>query len=153
MKSVSRLLLVLFVLTLLGAAMMHVFASRDEGEGQSLAHMLLLEMHRGEALDYRASEMSQLLEVKKTVVGNLVSERLTLREAAAQFRQADQQIENNRTGLIAPYQTPDSEEGLYKQVIAWTKTHLSDDPEQSEEVIPRLEREMVEELCDVGSTE
>jgi len=153
MKHVSRLLLTVFVLAILGVAMMRVFAARDEQEGQSLARWILVEIRRSAALDSRASEMSQSLEVKKAVVSDLVAERVSLREAAEQFRQADQWIENDGAGLVAPYRLPESEEGRYRQVIAWAKAELSDDPKQTEQVIPRLEQEMVEECREEGSAE
>ncbi|HEY7315436.1 MAG TPA: hypothetical protein VH643_39265 [Gemmataceae bacterium] len=153
MKHVSRLLLTVFVLTILGVGMMRVLASRDQHGGQSLAHWYLLEIRRSAALDSRASEMSQSLEVKKAVIADLLAKRVSLREAAEQFREADQQIDNDGVGLVAPYRMPESEAGLYRQVIAWTKAELSDDPKQTEQIIPRLEQEMVEDCRDEGSAE
>jgi hypothetical protein len=145
MKHVSRLLLTIAALATLGIGLTYVLARRDPYEGRSLARWLLLEIRRSAALDYRASEMSQVLEVKKAVVDDLVAERVSLREAAEQFRQANQWIENDGTGLVVPYYPPESEEGLYQQVIAWAKQQLSDDPKQAEQVIPRLEQGMAQQ--------
>lgn len=153
MKSVSRLLLTVFTLAILGVGVTQVFASRDKHQEQSLARWLLLEIRRADALDNRATEMSQSLEVKRAVVGDLVADRLTLREAAEQFRQADQSIEKDPAGLVADYQSPQTEEELYHQVIIWAKTRLSNDPKQAEQVIPRLEKQMAEERRDDGATE
>jgi hypothetical protein len=145
MKHVSRLLLTISALAILGIGMTQGFASRDPRARQNLARRFLLEMRRAEALEYRANEMSQSLEVKKAVIEDLVAERLTLREAAEQFRRADQPIENDPAGLVAPYHAPETEQGRYQQVITWAKVELSDDPEQAEQVIPRLEQEMAEQ--------
>jgi hypothetical protein len=153
MKQVSRVLGTVFILALLGIAVTQVFASRDKREGRSLARWLLVEMRRAEVLENRATEMSQSLQVKKEIVGDLVAERLTLREAAEQFRQADQLIEDDREGLIADYHTPETEKGLYQQVISWAKSELSDDPRQADQIIPRLEQEMAEECRPDGCAE
>jgi hypothetical protein len=153
MKYVARLLLTGSAVAIVGISVTHVFASRDSHEGRSLTRWLLVEMRRAEALDNRATEMSQSQQVKKEVVSDLVAERLTLREAAEQFRQADQLIETDDTGLVAPYQTPETEEDLYRQVITWAKARLRNDRKQAEQIIPRLEQEMVEQCHDEGHTE
>src|SRR5690242_7024139 len=49
MKHVSRLLLTVLVLAVLGVGVTYVFASRDTRKEQSLAHWLLREMRRSEA--------------------------------------------------------------------------------------------------------
>jgi hypothetical protein len=153
MKYIARLLLAVSAVAFVSIIVAHLFASRDRHEGQSLARWLLVEMRRSEALEYRATEMSQSQQVKKAVVGDLVAERLTLREAAEQFRQADQLIETDPTGLVAAYHTPETEEQLYRQVIAWAKIQLRNDREQAQQVIPRLEQEMAEQCGDEASAE
>ena len=105
------------------------------------------EMRRSEALNQRSAELLRSLEIKKVVVEDLLADRLTLREAAEEFRQADELIETNSGGLVATYLKAKTEDELYRQLIAWTRTELSEDPWRAEEVLQRLEKERAEQSC------
>ena len=140
MKYASHLLLLVAVAAV-GAGVSHAITSGTRADGRSLARWLLFEIRRSEALEQRAAEISRSLETKKHIIGDLIAKRLTLREAVEEFRQADELIENNSSGLIAPYRTANTEDDRYRQVIAWARTELCNDPQQAEEVTQRLEKE------------
>jgi hypothetical protein len=140
MKYTSHLLL-LVATAAVGAGVSHILASGTRADGRNLAHWLLFEIRRSEALEQRAVEISRALGIKKRIIGDLIAKRLTLREAAVEFRQADELIENDSGGLVAAYRMAKTEEELYRQVIAWARTELSNHPQQSEEVMQRLEKE------------
>ena len=140
MKYMSHLLL-LVATAAVGAGVSHILASGTRADGRNLARWLLFEIRRSEALEQRAAEISRALAIKKRIIGDLIAKRLTLREAAEEFRRADELIENNSGGLVATYRTARTENELYRQVLAWARTELSNDPQHSEEVMQRLEKE------------
>ncbi|HEY7426229.1 MAG TPA: hypothetical protein VH682_18505 [Gemmataceae bacterium] len=141
MKYASHLLL-LVATAAVGVGVSNIIASGTRADGKSLARWLLFEIRRSEALEQRAAEISRAMQTKKGVTGDLIAKRLTLREAAEEFRQADELIENNSGGLVATYRTAKTEDELYRQVLAWARTELSNsDPRKAEEVMQRLEKE------------
>jgi hypothetical protein len=139
MKYVPHLLLTVVLAAIAFVGVSHVVASDDNGRGESLAHWILFEMRRSEALQQRLVEISRSLEVKKAVVDDLLAERLTLDEATEAFRQADEPISQDPDGLIAPYHKPQTEEEVRRQVIAWTASELAESSRQTEELTQRLE--------------
>lgn len=147
MKRVFYLLLVPIGLAVLSVGVMGAVTSHGSKGGKSLAGWILHEMRRSEALEERAEELTRVFEAKKSIITDLVSQRLTLHEAAEQFRQADELIEEDPEGLVAPYKAPLTEKGLYRQVILWVQAELKTDPQQAEQVIPRLQQEMAEECA------
>ena len=94
----------------------------DDQEGVfQLGHMVVFEARRTEALQYRMEMVAQSDEIKRAIIVELLAGRLTLREAAAQFREANQMVENIDRELVANYLAPTTEEGLCRQVIAWVE--------------------------------
>jgi hypothetical protein len=94
----------------------------DDREGVfQLGHSVVFEARRTEALQYRMEMVAQSDEIKRDIIIELVAGRLTLREAADQFREANQMVENTDRELVADYQMPTTEEGLCRQVIAWVE--------------------------------
>src|SRR5262245_28498927 len=68
--------------------------------------LLLLESRRSEALRVRSEMVTHNIEIKRTVVADIVAGRLTLREAAIRFQAANHLIENNDRDLLPDYQIP-----------------------------------------------
>jgi hypothetical protein len=94
----------------------------DDREGVfQLGHMFVFEARRTEALQRRTEMVAQSDEIKRDIIAELLAGRLTLREAVDRFREANQMVENTDWALVADYQVPTTEEGLYRQVIAWVE--------------------------------
>jgi len=109
---------------------------------QSDLSKLLLESRRSEALRLRTEMSCHNLEVKRTTVADIVAGRLTLHEAAVRFQEANHLVENNDRDLLPDYQIPATEEGVYRQVLAWTRTEVESLPaEQAKRILTPLEKE------------
>ena len=109
---------------------------------QSDLSQLLLESRRSEAWRYRAKMVTRNIEVKHAVVHEIIAGRLTLREAVARFQEANQLVENNDRDLLPDYQIPATEEGVYRQVLAWVRAEVSSLPaEQAQRILTSLEKE------------
>lgn len=148
LNSASRLLLIAVVFAVLYVGVSHVLAFGAADDNYNLARWLLREARRSEALWRRKREMAEAMAVKKAIAQELVAGRLTLREAAEQFREADAMVENDPEGLVAPYLVPETKLGLYQQVRTWTETVLTENytPQKAEQVRHRLEQEEKEQL-------
>jgi len=109
---------------------------------QSDLSLLLLESRRSQALRYRSEMVTHNIEVKRTIVADIVAGRLTLREAAIHFQEANQLVENNDRDLLPDYQIPATEEGVYQQVLAWMRAEVANLPaEQAQRILTPLEKE------------
>jgi hypothetical protein len=122
-------------------------------EGRSLTQWYLFEMRRREALEQRSMAVAQSLEVKRAAVGDLLANRLTLREAAEQFAEADELIEDDEDVLVAHYRISQTEQQRYRQVIAWARNRLNDRPEQARKIARRLEKELARLSSSVSKRE
>jgi hypothetical protein len=142
MKYLARLLLLAVVAAILGMGALGLFARGEQSEGRSLARWVLFEMRRTEALQERATMVSTSMEAKKAIIADLVAERLTLREAAKQFRAANDIVENDGGDLLATYRLPQTDEELCQQVIVWVKAELAAHPRQTARAVHRLEKEL-----------
>ena len=145
-KSTLRLLLVVGVFTALYVGVSSLFASSMDGENMNLARCLLIEARRSEALQLRAAEMAQSMEMKKSIIDDLIAARLTLGEAEEKFRDAGSMVEADRDGLLPTYRAPETEQGLCRQVLAWTASRLKDNytPKVAKQVRRRLRHELKE---------
>jgi hypothetical protein len=145
-KLATRLLLIVLVFAGVYAGVSHAITASADNQGRELARWLLREARRTAALDQRAEEMAQIHQVKRAVSEEVIAGRLTLQEAAAQFRDADTIVETNHDGLIGSYRTPQTEEGLCRQVIAWVGGVLTEQGRSSERkaIVRRLEKELGE---------
>jgi hypothetical protein len=82
------------------------------------------------------------IEVKRTIVAEIVAGRLSPREAAVRFQEANCLVENNDADLVPDYQKPPTEHGVYQQVLAWMRTEVSSLPaEQAQRILAPLEKE------------
>ena len=110
--------------------------------GWSDLSQLLFEFRRSEALRHRAELVALNIETKQAIVDEIVAGRLTLREAAVRFQDANQQVENNDPDLLSDYQMPTTEEGVYQQVLAWMRAAVSSLPtERAKRILTPLEKE------------
>jgi hypothetical protein len=141
MKYVSHLLLLAAVAVVMGVGMSRLISLGAKSGKGNLAQWILFELRRSQALEQRAAEIFRAMEVKKGIIGDLISKRVTLRDAVEGFRQADELIENHPDGLVATYRTAKSDSELVRQVFAWTRTMLSEKPSKTEKVMQRLEKE------------
>ncbi|HEY7311492.1 MAG TPA: hypothetical protein VH643_19170 [Gemmataceae bacterium] len=114
----------------------------DRTNGFQVGRWIVFESRRSEALRHRSEAVAHGSEIKKAIVADLRAGRLTLREAAAQFREANQMVENGVPEMVADYRTPTSEEGLCRQVLAWVWAEVADLPtEQQERILAPLRKE------------
>ena len=114
----------------------------ERANGLQVGRWIVFESRRTEALRLRSEAVAQGEEQKKTIVADLRAGRLTLREAAAQFREANQLVQKGIPGMVADYRTPTSEEGLCRQVLAWVWAEVADLPtEQQERILAPLRQE------------
>jgi hypothetical protein len=110
--------------------------------GIQLGRWIVFESRRSEALQHRSEAVARGAEVKKAIIADLLAGRLTLREAAAQFDEANQLVENEPGSMVASYRTPTSEEGLCRQVLAWVRNEVANlPPEKAERFLSPLEKE------------
>jgi len=109
---------------------------------QSDLSWLLLELRRSEAMRIRNEMVTHHFEVKRTIVADIVAGRLTLHEAAVRFQEANHLVENNDRDLLPDFQIPDTEQGVYQQVLAWVQTEVSSLPEeQAKRILAPLVKE------------
>jgi len=109
---------------------------------QSDLSLLLFASRHSEALRLRSKMVTHNIEIKQTIVADIIACRLSLREAAVRFQEANSLVENNDPDLVADYQLPATEEGVYQQVLSWIQAELlSLPPEQAERILAPLENE------------
>src|SRR5262249_39420272 len=109
---------------------------------QSDLSELLFESRRSEAMRLRSEMVTHNLEVKQTIVADIVAGRLTLHEAAVRFQEANHLVENNDRDLLPDYQIPGTEQGVYQQVLGWMQDEVSSLPaEQAKRILTPLEKE------------
>src|SRR5262249_3087318 len=103
---------------------------------------LLFESRRSEALRLRSEMVNHNIEIKRTIVAEIVAGRLTLRQAAIRFQEANYKVENNDRDLLPDHQVPATEEGVYQQVLAWMRAEVSSlSPEEAQRILAPLEKE------------
>jgi hypothetical protein len=100
-------------------------------------------LRRGEELEAQLAAVRQCYAAKRQALAEVVAERLTLREAAARFRQAD---------LVNPIFPWDAFPDLYpgdtdgerhcREVIHHVRLELRDEPARAAAVVARLEGEL-----------
>jgi hypothetical protein len=107
-----------------------------------LSRWVVFESRRTEALHERADAILRSLEIKKAVIAEVFDGRLTLRESARYFKEANEYIENGDVELVADYFVPLDEEAQCEQVLAWVwgeAAYRSD--AATKETVRRLEHE------------
>ncbi|HTU90766.1 MAG TPA: hypothetical protein VMF69_11875 [Gemmataceae bacterium] len=84
-----------------------------------LGRLLVFESRRSQALNARSDMVARSLEIKRGIIGRLVSGSLNMHQAIEQFQKANEVIENGDLDLIARYRLPADLEGVGRQVLAW----------------------------------
>jgi hypothetical protein len=109
---------------------------------QSDLSQLLFESRRSEDLRLRDAMVYHSMEVKRTIVAEIVAGRLTLHEAAVRFQEANLLVENANPDLLPDFQIPTTEEGVSRQVLRLTRVTVSSLPaEQAKRILTPLEKE------------
>ncbi|HWG47621.1 MAG TPA: hypothetical protein VN688_32960 [Gemmataceae bacterium] len=143
MKYLSHLLLFAVVSTIATVGLSTIFACGEQSEGRSLAQWLFFEMRRNEALQERATEVSQSMEVKKAIIADLLADQITLREATQQFRAVNEMVEKAGDSMLATYRLPQTDEEVGQQVIAWAKAELVAHPRPTKRTLQQLEKDLL----------
>jgi hypothetical protein len=98
---------------------------------------LAREANRDEALEKRSRALGRILDGKRQLVAELAAGRLTLAEAARQFRDLNVQFDD---GNLSAHQVATGEEELCRRVLTWAESMLQGRPEQAR-VLSRLRAE------------
>ena len=142
-----------------GGLCFHRFACDRPSAENSVPHLLPVavgEYLEGVALSTdlqtRLESNHRRLQAKYAVVTELLAGRLTLLEAAANFRDLDADLSEARDRLVQQYQGVPYEVALCRQVIEYARGELRlRAPEQVESVVARLEAELQARLeCEAG---
>jgi hypothetical protein len=146
LKVTARLLSLASLSVVLFLGVSHFLAFGADGKIHRLVRQILLEMRRADALHQRQAEQAEVMEIKHVATKEFIAGRMTLREAAKQFRAANALVQADSDGLVATFMTPETEQGLCQQVAIWTRIALGQGytSEEAEEVCCRLEEEMNE---------
>jgi hypothetical protein len=96
---------------------------------------------RQEELKARGAPVFHRTTEKNRIVVELIARRLTLREAAQQFRELDEEVSQVQPEVPrAP--ASDGDEAACRNVITWVRSQLSANPKEADWVVMQLEREM-----------
>jgi hypothetical protein len=159
MKPIRRIALVVFILGGMFTGLCHALPPVTARLGlvfdETAASLgrLAREKQRGEALEGRLQIVRQRLEAKRTVVEDLMAERLTLLEAAAQFRDlSGESLDRPRqdpvvraNSVAAPSPDQSDEEWLCWKVLEYVEAEEKLNPGPTP-VAPRLQTEFQERL-------
>ncbi len=106
---------------------------------------LLFEARRTEALTQRGEAVEEALVFKRATVAELCAGRLTLREAARRFADANNSIERDHPDMVPDYLKPATHEGVYLQVLSWARNETGDMyPDEAKKILEPLEKEFEE---------
>jgi hypothetical protein len=144
MRLFARLTVCAAAAMLLSAILFYIADSwfGESASAVAVGRQLLFEMRRAEALDARGEMVARSVSVKRDVIDQLLAGRLNLRQAIAQFRIANELVENADRGLIPTYWIPTDPEGVGRQVFFWLRNAVTSLPrEKAQRRIAELERE------------
>jgi hypothetical protein len=110
---------------------------------------LLLEARRSAALVQRKKNIDQAMKMRKAIIVELLAYRLTLRESAGLFREANELAKEGDNELMASYQSPTTEVELCRQVLFWVRTKRRFEPEH---VSPVLLAQLEQDFAEIIST-
>jgi hypothetical protein len=147
---------VLAILTAVVGCPLLIRAIGPSGEGpgpRAGLGWLHAEHQRATELEARIAASRLRLSFKKETAAEVVAGRLTLREAAARLREADERSpEFNREAFRSLVPGRTDEERYGRQVIRHVEGLLNDRPGEAAEVVARLEAELREYLSSGGET-
>jgi hypothetical protein len=147
MSDVLRLMFMIgsFVAVSLAAALQQPQLARDLGLEQWSADALQRAWfpeppHSGE-LDEQDHTILKRIAIKDEVIGELLAGRITLFEAAARFRRLDEEypIDYQNTSI----QVGMEDEYMCNQVIKWVRSRTAEGRGGSENLVERLEDELM----------
>jgi hypothetical protein len=99
---------------------------------------LVREARREEAMARRIASTRRLSDGKHGVVNEAIAGRITLRQAAEQFRQLNAQADDGNDDLVGPYWVVSGEERLCRNVLVWVRAELYHHPDRAAGVLARL---------------
>ncbi len=133
----------------IGYAYQHAATDFELGWGSSLwtLHGLMEgELQRETQLEDRIEDTRRRLAAKEWVKQELIAQRMTLLEAAAQFRDLSKSQPRYLDQIRRAYPSRSDEESLCRNVIAHVRVTLHKEPTRAAVVLARLEAELREIL-------
>jgi hypothetical protein len=117
-------------------------ADADLSGAPELLREYLEEQDRYQTLQQRLQVIQARLAAQTRICRELIDERLTLAEAARQFRDLPEAPNNYLELLRREYKEDTDEECLSRLVIRWACDELRDDPERAQQMRRRWEKEL-----------
>jgi hypothetical protein len=105
-----------------------------------VAHDLLAELRRRDALEDRSEATFRCNEGKRAVTEEVIAGRLSLAEAAERFAQVGEGLDYGGAGL-GHYKAPVTERDVCRNVITWAAAALPAGSSRRAAVLARLEAE------------
>lgn len=104
------------------------------------------ETERSDALDIQQHKLSEVIARKAQILHELVSEKITLYQAAAEIQQLTpvEHLEMAATEMKLIGKSP--EEQLFRIVISWAQKIQNGSPQEATSLGNRLEKEMEQQL-------
>jgi hypothetical protein len=130
MRLFTRLIVFAAAAVLLSAGVFHVVHSwfGDNSSVVGAFRLLVHETRRTESLRARREIVTRSLEIKRDITAQLISGRLSYREAIIQFQRANELVVNDDLDLIAAYRTPTEPQGVGRQVFLWARNMVALQP-------------------------
>ncbi|HEY7331180.1 MAG TPA: hypothetical protein VH592_26325 [Gemmataceae bacterium] len=127
MRLLTRLTVFAAVAMLLSAAVFHVVDSwfGDNASVVGAFREIVHQAQRAESLRARSEIIRRRQEIKRDITAQLVSGRLSFRQAIAQFQRANELGENRDQALIPAYRLPTDPEGVGRQVFTWARKEVA----------------------------
>jgi hypothetical protein len=120
-------------------------------EFQQLRARLVREHKQEDQLSEQSKQVLRSCERKSQLAADVIAERLSLQEAAAQFRELAQTAPaSHLKGLHLIFPGCSDEECFCREVIACVEAQFFDRPDKASGLIARLSRELDQELACSG---
>jgi hypothetical protein len=87
-----------------------------------VSRLWIVESRRTEALRQRSEEVARALAIKQEIVEEILAGRLSLRESATEFQEANELIDKDDLDLLPDYYVPETEEAVCEQVLTWVRS-------------------------------
>jgi hypothetical protein len=106
------------------------------------------ELHKGEALDARGAPVFRRTTEKQRITHELITHRLTLREAVAQLRELNEEVaEAEPNPELRP---PLDEQSIWDNLFVSVRVELAAHPGEAKDLPAELERELNEHPASGG---
>jgi hypothetical protein len=141
---IAKAAIILFLGTTIVGFLLQRAHSRKGWQDAELSSCLDPGESRTEELEARRRGMLRRLQAKQDIADQVVASRLTLADAAQQFRVLNLDVVESRARTLARHPRPgvSAEERLYREVIAYVRVRLADRPDAAQALHAQLEKEM-----------